>query len=211
VKKLNWPRIVKTKLLPALPRFSAQGRLLYETPVGDILHAFEIEVSSFTNRAAYVECFVLPLYLPQSYISFDFGKRLIDPVTGSTRWDVTADENGALARMADVIREDGLAFLAQVRTPSAFLQHLGTTFGSLDNPHTLEALAYTQLIADQPERAGDTLKKLQGSLDLSIDWERGAHERVSLISALVATGDLESVRNQLATWRGRSMESLKIA
>ena len=44
-KKLNWQRIVKNDLLPSLPGFAARGRLLYQAPVGEVLHAFYIDSS----------------------------------------------------------------------------------------------------------------------------------------------------------------------
>jgi hypothetical protein len=210
LKKVNWPRVIRTTLLPELPGFSAHGRLLYQMPVGDVLRAFQVEVSGFTKSAAYVECFVLPLYVPQSAISFDFGNRLRDTATGAARWEV-GDEDQVSARMAKVMKEEGLAFLGQIRTARDLLRHLGTAFGSLENPHTLEALAYTQLLADEPAHAKDTLRKVAESLDRSVGWEREMHERVSTISAFVATGDLLFAHNQLAAWQRSSIRNLKLA
>jgi hypothetical protein len=177
--------------------------------VSEILHAFQVEVSGLTKRAVYVECFVLPLYVPQSYISFDFGNRLRDPATGASRWEIE-NEDQALARMARVMRGDGLAFLGRIRSTADLMTHLGTTFGSFENPHTLEALAYTQVVADKPDRARDTLRKLQGLLDLSVEWESEMHERVSVIATCVATGDLQSALDQLAAWQRSSVGNLKL-
>jgi hypothetical protein len=210
VNKLNWPKIVKTELAPRLPGFVAQGRLLYRRPVDEILRAFQVEVSGFTNSAVYVWCFVLPLYVPRDHLSFDCGMRLGQADSGSERWIV--DESKAMIEaMAQVMNKEGLKFLNRIHTTTDLANHLLTDAGSLHNPHAMEAIAYSQVLAGEVVQAKQSMENLDRSLDLSVSWEREMSERVTLIREFISSNDVVSARGQLAAWRRFSMEKLRVS
>jgi hypothetical protein len=200
--KKNQVRQLSRKLLPFLPGYVQKGFMLYESRVEHVLRGFYFEDSGFDAGAFYVWVFFLPLYVPTSHISFNFGHRLGG--ANGKKW--TLDDPALGEKLLDIIVTEGLAFLSYVKSPSQvehFLRRLG---GSSPDSHQLEAIAYSIAISGDSKAAASSLDDLLRVLDPSIGWQQQMIERArTLRSALDSPG---AAKNLLLSWEASTRKNL---
>lgn len=98
VKARATEQFATRRLLPSLPGFGANGRLLYRRPLGDLLCGCYFEDSSFDKSSFTVHAFVLPLYVPTDQLHLTFGSGWVpDLAPGGTTLE---SEKSRLARLS---------------------------------------------------------------------------------------------------------------
>jgi hypothetical protein len=197
-------------LLPFLPGFTHKRRLLYKTPVGEILQAFIIDSSGHTKDKVVVHCFVLPLYVPDKYVSLNFGFRMRDPRTNSEAWDLN-DIDVALHHMATAMQREGVRFLDPVHTPGDFVAYAARTWEGVRTEHMLESLGYSQIRIGAYHDATKSLTEGQAQLDRSVDWQRETSDRLHLMLQYLSSGAFDRAQLQLESWRRYTMTALGVS
>ena len=185
-----------------MPGFMQKGLMLYASPLKHVLRGFYFEGSGFDSAAFYVWAFFLPLYVPSTHVSFNFGKRLGEG--SGKRWNLNApslhDELWAS------IQRDGLPFLEGVKEPcdlpEAILQ-LGTNF----DPYRMEAVAYSLAMADDVASAKQALERLRNGLDMGISWQAEIGERAEQLAVKLADSS-HKAKIQLAEWEKITVNNL---
>jgi hypothetical protein len=76
------------QLLRRLPGFTVKGPMMFICPAKHYLRGIYFEASSFDAKPFYVWTFILPLYVPNKYVSFNLGKRVRN--AGGDRWKADA-------------------------------------------------------------------------------------------------------------------------
>src|SRR5437870_4144209 len=136
-------RSLSKGLLPAMPGYTYKGRMLFATPLSNVLRGFYFEDSGFDPSAFYVWAFFLPLYVPATHVSFSFGKRLGEG--SGKRW--TLNDTQLRDDLLGRIREEGLPFLQDVEQPRQAARAIQQLGGGSD-PYHLEAIAYSLAMVD---------------------------------------------------------------
>lgn len=160
MKSSEIKRLSTKYLLPHLPEYLVKGSLLYAQPVEQLLRGFVFESSGFDRTAFYVWVFVYPLYVPAPDIPLTFGERLGG---GAKRWRPIAGQEGQV--MGEILlemRSKGLPFLDQVRTPADLASVASAKAPSApNNPHILEAEAYSLILAGRYRDARMVLERVE--------------------------------------------------
>lgn len=199
MKKKEFERMFK-QWLPELPGFAVKGHLLYKEPIGHILRGFCGEGSGFSKTDFTIHVFAQPLYEPEDFLWFSYGKRIgllrpsmipnyhapdanaaIQPVAeaGSTpdskKWYQWYDKEDPTAAPAvfEWIKSLGLAFLEGCNTPEEFLCWM-PRFKQLQNErldfHDRRILGYTQAFVGRWKEAIETLGEVLANPNEDRPW-----------------------------------------
>jgi hypothetical protein len=217
------------KLLPHLPGFACNGWLLYATPVGHVLRGFCCDPSGFDRTRFTVVVFALPSYVPAAHLSFTFGHRLKDN-RGCDYWWDTQDTN-LVENLLTCIVEQGLPFLAALDDPkrmvelakevefegqSEWLRHrreqclpmsLEEEVFRIRNPYVLEAIAYSEVVAEDYGAAETGLSDLVKQLDKTIPWQGEMLERANVLKAKLNSAPQEA-KQLLLDWEKTTLRNL---
>jgi len=196
-------------LLPLLPGFVQQGFMLYNIPSDGLLKGIYFDGSGFDKNAFYVEVFFLPLYVPTTYVHFNFGKRL---VAGTKSWNMTADN--LTAELTAAIHDEALPFLGQAETAERFADAITEISKAPRNPHVLQAKAYSFAKLGNYEMAINTLNELIDVLDSNEDakfaWVRELRDNVERFLAQIRNNPA-SAQQQLDEWEAISRKNLRLS
>jgi hypothetical protein len=200
--KVTQVRQLSKYLLPHLPDYTQSGMVLHSSSVKHVLRGFYFEDSGFDASAFYVWVFFLPLYIPTTTISFNFGKRL---GSGSgTRWTLSTP------RLHDELLEyillDGLEFLKDKDEPSKVaiaVRKLGPSSGL----YGIEAIAYSEIMSENVIAGLTALDKLTSSLDRSIRWQAEMMDRATRLKMKLSVS-LQDAKQLLTEWEQSSLKNL---
>ena len=117
------------------PGFVAHKRLLLKAPVNGSLKAVVFESSAADKDSFYIWYFVMPMCIPQDYISLLFGDRLRHP-TEREYW--TSSMPDLVDHIASAIQEQALPMLTIAGSPEGFINLAKRAWR---NPHTPHAVA----------------------------------------------------------------------
>jgi hypothetical protein len=198
-------RSLSRDLLPHIPSYRHKGHMLFATPLNHVLRAFYFESSAFDRSTFYLWAFFLPLYVPTTHVSFNFGTRLRKE-SGCEGWDLSDAQLGE-ALLAS-IRSNGLPFLDNVRLPRdvpTAIQRLHAGAG----PHGLEAIAYSLVIADKITQAEEALERLSKTLDATVPWQAEMMGRASRLARKLCMHPQDALQ-QLAEWEEETLKNLKL-
>lgn len=200
----TWKTIIRSEILPALPGFVSTNRLLYRRlkPKDWVLAGFHLDPSAFSKGVTFVSWLVLPLFVPVDFVSLQFGQRL----SGGGRWEVSE-----AAELLPAMLEEGLPSLNRFDNLPALSESLGEYLGRSDDPHTLEALAYTKvLLGDYRAALGVIDLQLIPGLNSDVAWERDLAARANTIRASIVDGRPGNAVEQLSAWRTYTIENLRL-
>lgn len=202
--------LCKKYILPSLPSHTTKDHLLYQSEYNDLLNGFFFESSAFSSNAFTIYVFTLPLYIPETYISFGFGDQLGSVSKGRDIWWEYSEEKEEeiMQEILAMIQSYGLPYLERVGTLEGFIKHYGQ-FNRLEkvNVHRMEAIAYGYVLSGHTKNAKNLLDALSKELVQKIDqnpdrdWQREMLSRVQLILGFIQNQDLEAGEQQLADWK----------
>jgi hypothetical protein len=127
-------------LIPELNGYSIVRKMLLQEPLTHILRGFYFEDSEFNPRSSYVSILVLPLYVPESHVHFQFGKRLYRKV-GFLKAPPYNDR--VCHSLLEAITSQGIPYLSKLATPGLIVRNLRHVTGLYGDPYVREAIAYS--------------------------------------------------------------------
>jgi hypothetical protein len=150
----EFEKLARKHLLPHLPGVALKGGDLYALPVDRLWRRLEPVRLGFSRESFTIVCSVSPLYVPETIHAYPTGLGDRLPIlagVGDRWWEWTpAAEQSATEMMRDVlamIQDVGVPFLNKLATPEAVAQKLAQNPSRPDDPHTVEALAYSLILS----------------------------------------------------------------
>jgi hypothetical protein len=189
-------------LLPQLPGYSHKELMLYANPLNHVLRGFYFEDSGFDPSAFYVWAFFLPLYVPATHLSFNFGKRFGEG--SGKRWNLS--DPRLRDELLACIQRDGLPFLESVKQPCDVATAIHR-LGADSDPYKHEAIAYSLAMALDVAAAQQALERLTKSLDQGVAWQAEMGERATQLAQKMGV-DPQEARSQLAEWEQATVKNL---
>jgi hypothetical protein len=204
-------RLFKRYVLPSLPGFAIQGKLLFSTPVSWLLLGVVWEQSSWAAGRGQLTAFAQGLFVPKDFLVLSNGKRI-----GRSYIDVDPDApEVAMRAVLATIRDEGVPFLRTVGELAGFERHLvyrerevAPTFDS----HIAENLAYARVVAGHSREAVTMLHRIVEATrrsPKSPEWVQEQGGRAELMLGLVGTAPDLAV-DQLREWRRETMNALRL-
>jgi hypothetical protein len=190
VKIKEFERFAREYLLPDLPGFELKKGILFSSPIGYVLRAFTHQPSAFDRNPFYIHAFLQPLFVPAEYETGVIGIR-------SRAWRLDRDRVSEIQEWA---REEGRPLLEKAHTPGELADRIREhDQGHLPDPHKLEALAYSLVLAGEYEAA---YRKLDDAVAVSLDY-------ISEDAELWADSDEEDWLHEVLARMRRVREALK--
>lgn len=195
---------IAKELLPDLPGFVIGKKMAFKSPTDDFLRAVYFENTSDANRFHF-HVFLMPLLVPQDYISFNYGGRIGNPLN----WRL--DNPNLLPDLRTAIHSEAIPFLNKVSTLTEVIHYLGADI-EVDrqrvNPYTLEALAYALI------RSGDYSSALKPLHELDQRFSKSTTSWVLELVARAKSVEEKLLRKpkaalaQLETWKAVTVSKL---
>jgi len=209
----EFQRLFKKYLLPELPGMRFAGSLFFVDPPEYLLRGLYFEGSDFDRTAFTVYAFVQPLYVPKDHIYFSYGDRLGCLGGGAERWwnMEASTEPTVMAEVLQLIREEGLPHLEQLKTPADLAAWTQRQSHAAGDPNYLEALGYSLALEGRiPEalEALDRVSRLPPPYGPD-SWEHAVRRRVAEMRELLAR-DPEQARRVLDEWTAATATALRL-
>jgi hypothetical protein len=207
----QFKRIATRYLLPKLPGMALKGRLIYASPVDQLLCGYYFETSAFNPSTFVVIAFVQPLYVPFSTVSFTFGRRL-SGASGDRWWDLADGEQRVMSGVLSDIEAQGPPILAVGKDPLTFAR---TAPQLVSSPLTIEAresIGYSYLAAGEYDLGRGELEAFIAEIpseSMDIPWVREMRERAVWLLAHAETNPA-SVATRMSEWRDQTLRAIKI-
>lgn len=194
------------QLLPHLPMFVIEKRVLFKSPVDDFLRGMFFESSADADWF-YLSVFFLPLFVPNDSVHGTFGNR----IGRAANW--RADNPNLLADLTAAIQNEAKPFLDDIATPAGVLNHLKRNV-DCDRPrvnsHVLEAYAYTLIKRGDYSSGLESLTELGQLLqEDTIPWVIEQRNRAQLIEGKLLRSSEEAL-TQLELWKVETVGNLGI-
>jgi hypothetical protein len=194
------------ELLPELPGFVAEGKMVFKSPVDNFLRALYFENTSNANRF-HLWVFFLPLFPSRDSVSFNFGKR----IGNALNWNI--ENPNLLADLRAAIHGEAIPFLNKVSTLAGVVSYLKADI-DVDrervNPRTLEALAYTLIKSGDYSSALKVLDELDQRFSKSATpWVLELVARVKSVEEKLLPKP-EAALAQLEAWKAETIGKLRL-
>jgi hypothetical protein len=207
MKQREFKKIAK-ELLPHFPRFVTDRKLIFMSPIEDLLCGVSFG-SSVDPGIFYVSKFFLPLYVPNEGIHETFGERL--RINGDSGW--RDDDPNLMQNLIQIIHLDAMPFLNNVSTLNGATSYLNTRVEITrprTNSHTLEALAYTLIKTGDYSSALKSIAELKQMLEgNTVPWVIAQFNRVQLIKEKLLRNSGDALQ-QLEIWKAETIRNLKL-
>jgi hypothetical protein len=192
------------ELLPDLPGFVTEGRMVFKSPVGDFLHGLFFENTSDAN-CFHFWVFFLPLFVPQEGVSFTHGDR----IGNALNWRL--DNPNLLADLRAAIHGEAIPFLNNASTLAGAIDYLKARIESgrpRVNSHVLEALAYALIKAGDYSSALKALAEQQQLLEkATIPWVLELKARAEMMEEKLLPKPKVALA-QLEAWKTENISKL---
>jgi hypothetical protein len=189
-------------LLPDLPGFVMNRRLMLMTPVGQILRGVSFEPSGFGKKPFYVSVFVMPLCVPAEYLHLTVGKR-VRHQNGVDGWN--ADEPNLLAELSASLKFQAIPFLSRAESLLDFVE-LARSLPP-GNQNVSKAIAYVLARAGRISEAIEALHQLPDQLNLNVGWQRDIADQAAFLRAKLSE-DPADAQKQLDAWEAETIHNL---
>lgn len=208
-------QLCKKYLLPDLLRFAVKGHLLYDQDIDYLLSGFCFESSAFSKNSFTINVFVQPLFIPVTYLSFNFGERIGVLFKNRDYW-WEYDENYEKQTMSEIhiaITKNGIPFLEKRNTLQGYIKNY-KNFRPKENPHTIEEISYAYILVEEFGKAKKHLSSLVERLDDDTGYYKNAswiiemQERVNLMLNHLEYQNYQRAKDQLRQWRDFTLTSL---
>jgi hypothetical protein len=195
------------QLLPKMPGFVMEKRVMFRSPVEDFMYGLSFQ-SSDDAEQFYFSVFFLPLFVPNDSVHGTFGSRL--------KYDINWNINNPnlMADMKAAVLNEALPFLDSVATLSGALSYFSgriKSYGPRVNSHTLEAYAYGLIKRGDYSLARKALAELIQMLEGDpVPWVVEQRNRALLIEEKLKQHP-EFALAQLDIWKAETVSNLGIA
>lgn len=208
-------KLSKKYLLHDLPGFTVKGHLLYDQNIDFLLSGLCFESSAFSQNSFTIDVFVQPLFIPATYLYFNFGDRIGLIFKNRDYW-WEYDENNEVQIMDEIhtaITTFGIPYLKKRN----FLKGFITTYKNFkptENPHTIEGIAYSYILVEDYGKAQKHLSSLGKRLINDAEYYQNAswivemQKRVILMLSHLENKNYQNAKDQLSQWRDFTLSSL---
>jgi hypothetical protein len=211
MKGRHWQRLATKDLLPQFPELGCKGRLLFVTPIGQLLRGLLLESSGFRSDGGYLEAFAQPLFIPTDHFWYSVSEREGGP---SHYWEIDLnDPQPSMHRLSSAIAAEGMGFLESVRDLVSYASKLQRSMlidGRLLNPHVAEPLAYSLILLGDLSGSAKTLSLIQDSLKtdaVAAPWTQELGIRIGQIEEAQRSDPALAIE-LLNTWRIHTVTNL---
>ncbi len=200
-------RLAKKYVLPAIPEFHLEKRLLYLPPIDGLLRGFYFDSSGYDGAIFYAQMFVQPLYFPFVCVAFSVGERVWRPNLADDWRPTSESEADVMADLVGAMRNKVLPFLEARRTPEMFADAILANRELASGEH--EWVGYS--LALYPARRNEAVEHLQAYIDVddTRDWAIAARKRAVRLRDAVRTSSQEA-RALLEQWRLETLANTKL-
>lgn len=192
------------ELLPDLPGFVAKGKMVFKSPIEDFLYGLYFENTSDADYFHF-HVFLMPLFVPQDYISFSYGDR----IGNALKWCL--DNPNVLIDLRAAVHAEAIPFLNKVSTTKGIISYLNSDIEADKqrvNPHTLEALAYALIKNGDYSSALEVLGELKEKFGKSTTpWVLELVARAELMEEKLLPKP-EVALAQLKVWKAETVSKL---
>jgi len=192
------------QLLPKMPGFVMEKKVMFKSPVGDIMYGISFE-SSQDAEWFYLWDFFLPLFVPNDSVHGTFGKRIGHDIN----W--TINNPNLMADLSAAVYNEGLPFFDRISTLRGALDYLNgriESCGPRVNSHVLEAHAYGLIKIGDYSLARKSLTALIQMLKGDpIPWVIEQRNRALLIEQKLEQHP-EFALAQLDVWKAETVRNL---
>lgn len=203
MKTKDFTKIWK-QLLPQLPGFVMEKKVMFQAPVKDLMRGLYFE-SSADAEWFYISVFFLPLFVPNDSVHGTFGKR----IGRDSNWN--GNNPNLLADLTAAIQNEAVPFLDDVATLTGVVNYLRENIDRgrpRVNSHVLEAYAYTLIKSGDYTSASESLAELKGRLAAStIPWVMEQRNRAQTIEEKLLQNP-EAALEQLEAWKAETIAKL---
>ena len=199
-------------VVPEMPNYVPKGNILFVSPIEHVLQGIAFQSSSFSPSIFDIDVFVQPLYIPSETLTFYFVKR----IPGIWEWAEGEEPNLAQRIILELRKQPSLH--DELRTPSDIAEKC-VGLSSAENPHILEAVAYSLALIGRQREALVTLESVakrvsgipkQWGLNPSVTWPAEMLERIRRVTAALEVS-VDNVRKLLLRWESGSVEALGLS
>ncbi len=162
----EFAKLARRHVLPHLSGFRVKDGLLFAVPVRYLLRGFSLYASAWSRERFTISCSAGLLYVPGAARALTPGLGARLPVIagrGDAWWDRPIGDDEAEAAVMDDVRElivdVGIPFLEGFGDPGAVAERLSRE--PEDDPHVVEALAYSLVLQGEYKLARAKLDRLR--------------------------------------------------
>ena len=186
-----------------LPSLAIKGPLLFEQPIGDVLHGVFCESSAFSKDRFFVWVFVQPLYVPRSEITLTFGER----VGGNSRtWRMEPSE---VDELTESLLGRAPEFWNRYGSAALLIDCAKELVGDSSHIGLQEAVALSLALVGQDARAKVALDRLQAQVRQISEQPPWLAEALARWNALEAClGARSAAHDVLVSWRADTLHAL---
>jgi hypothetical protein len=201
MKTSQFAQLAKRVLPSLLPGFHVIGDLCIVSPISVTVRGYNFEGSDFSKDDFSLRTFFFPLCVPKVRFHFTFGQ----PLRISPGWN--AKDPMLIEKLSSVMQRE-MRFLLGLNTAAVLAEAL-RPYVTPRNPHTLEAFAYSLILAEQEEEAEEILSELLVNIDRTIPWHQEVSSRAILIRNKL-NDSVDIAKAQLASWERETAHNLGI-
>jgi hypothetical protein len=211
----SWRKFARQYLLPQLPGWTLCGSYLVCGRPDWILHGLYVDTSAFSAAVLLPNLLNIPLYVgDQEGPSGEYGERLQAPSSTGHSWTWKAGKEEELfSRLLDAIQAQAPRVFRESDTPFDLVTWVERRGRSHDNPGSLEAEAYSWIIAGQPQKATVIMRRLIRVMHKydgpSRSFEFDLLERIALVRRALSSST-EAATTIFRAWRDANLRRLKM-
>lgn len=197
-------------LLPHLSQYDVSNGILIRRPLRHLIAGYCFESSGFDADSFYLWAFVQPLYVPSDHISFTFGRRLSHG--SSDGWSLSGNDTQDMRAVWEAIRAQGTDYLACLGTPRDIAERGQMIRAAPDDPHVLEARAYSYALIGCLGQARDLALQAQDvwrRLSHGTPWAVELVQRITVFLERLSVGS-SSVSQLLEEWSDGTARNLRL-
>ncbi len=195
---------LEKRLLPELPSFKLDGRLMFLPPIKNVLRGIHFEGSRYNEISFHVTVFVMPLCVPTEHLYFNFGERIRHD-GGGDRWNL--EMPNLVAELGVALKARALPFLARVESLLDFVE-VANLYPS--NQRTLEGIGFALARAGRTSQAIETFDRLLKEVDFGVDWQRDLAEQANALRVMLIDKPTEA-QEKLAAWETETVDNLGLS
>jgi hypothetical protein len=210
-----------TEVASRLDGFKRKGRLVFRSPIHQVLQGIYFDTSSYSKELFYPTVFAQPLFVPSDSVFFTYGGRLVGG--GGRGWEL-GSENGedAVGDVMKAIEQQALPFLDRMLEPIDFA--VATEYYPAELPkefrwpasdiNVLEATAYAWFLSSNVGRSLCAIKRIESTFEserYETDWAQELLFRVLEFKKLLTKGDETRANHLLNRFRLDSANAIGVA
>jgi len=216
MKTAEFQSLIRKYLLPELPGYANTGSLLWKEPIEHLLRGYYFDSSEWDQSRFRITAFIQPLYVSYDSIVYLFSQELgFLSVKRELWW--TWEERIIEKSVQDILRHlkrSGEPFVNSLTTPADVSSKGYQAIHLTDNndPHLIRAIAYSWIMAGQPEQARREIGRLEAivqGINQPPPWLCHMRDEVTDVKVLLEENPERAIA-QLLEFRNVTLAQLRL-